>query len=126
MPSLSNGETRRQLSRKFNFTDVGGTRHDSFELRIGNSLVATVDVERHRNDIRDGLISLMARQLGVGSRQFREMIQCTMSAEAFLKLKGIEPTPQIRAVPTLTALEAASQPSLEAHVEAPGTGQHAG
>jgi hypothetical protein len=95
LPSLKNGDVRKQLARKFHFVDAGGTRHDRFELEIEGELVAYVVVERHKNDIRDTLIGRMASQLSVSPRQFREMIQCQISNDDFLRIKGVAPVPAV-------------------------------
>jgi len=91
LPGLSNSNTRRQLERKFGFRSIGGTRHDTYELHIGESLVASVDVERHKRDIGIGLVSLMAKQLCIRPRQFAAMVQCGLSRDDFLQLKAPAP-----------------------------------
>jgi hypothetical protein len=58
-------------------------------LVIDGELVCWVDVERHKSDIKDTLIGRMSSQLGVRPRQFRQMIECSLSKADFLELKGI-------------------------------------
>jgi hypothetical protein len=76
---LKPGDVRRKLKSKFKFKDCGGTNHDRFKLWIDNVLVSYVDIDRTTDDLGDDLVKFMAHQAGVRPRQFREMIQCTIS-----------------------------------------------
>jgi hypothetical protein len=94
LASLSPAETARQLSGKFGFENTGGGNHDRYKLVIGKTLVAYVDLDRHKEPYRDKVIGYMARQLGVRGPVFKAMIECTVDRAAFLAIKGVPPAPR--------------------------------
>jgi hypothetical protein len=110
LAELDPGETARKLTSKFGFDSAHGSNHDRYKLVIDNTYVASVDLARHKEPYRDELISRMAKQLGVGGRVFRDMIECTVDNAAFLAMKGVMPVTQ-----ELTSLDrgAAGVPALE-------------
>jgi hypothetical protein len=107
VPGLDAGNIKGKLGTKFGFTPDDGTNHDTFRLYNDGKQIAYVQVGRHTGDIGPGVYKYMARQAGVKTRQFADMIQCTIGKQKYLDLIGVtspELTPAKAVTPTRKAL----------------------
>jgi thiamine monophosphate kinase len=83
---ISKRKLTKCLEKKFHFAEEAGSKHEKYVLRVGNRKAAMTFFSRSHTDISDGLLSKIARQLGVDSKTLLEMVDCTVSNEDYLRL----------------------------------------
>lgn len=85
---FSLGVVRRAMTAKLGFELDAGRRHPTFILHHGGQIVAKTHISHGagRQDVSDGVVAAMARQLGVSGPILRDAISCGLSADAFLRV----------------------------------------
>lgn len=88
MAALDPSDLKAKLTSKFGFAAAGSGRgpHDKFRLYVDGRWVAQTQVPRGSKPINDKLAGMIARQVGVTSRQLRDMIGCSIGRQAYLEL----------------------------------------
>ncbi|MXY88215.1 MAG: hypothetical protein F4Y92_05110 [Dehalococcoidia bacterium] len=82
MPSFKKQNLRSTFGRKCRAEET--TRdHVWFHFRIGDTIYAQTKVSHGRGDVDVRMAGRIARQVGLNPRQLSELVNCTMSAEAF-------------------------------------------
>jgi hypothetical protein len=81
----SKRDLRKCLLDKFQFSEVEKTKHEAVALFIDGKQVAITCFSRSWDDIDDGMLGNIARQLWVTSRDLRKMYDCTMTREDYLQ-----------------------------------------
>ena len=76
---------RRQLTGKFGFEQSEGANHEKFRLTYKGQYVAQTMMSRGIRDISDQILGQMARQIGVTSREFRAMLECTIDRQTYIE-----------------------------------------
>ncbi len=76
---------RARLIRKFGFVDVEGSKHEALTLYIDGHKVATTRFSRSHQEISDKILSIIARELWVQSKDLRQMCECTKSRDDYLQ-----------------------------------------
>lgn len=77
----------RTLRSKVGAEESPQRRHIWFKIRIDGVVVRTTMVSHGgARQIGQPLLGKIARQLGVSTRQLEELVQCTLSAEAYFEL----------------------------------------
>lgn len=77
-------EHRRKVLRKLKFVKKEGRKHEIWIFDAGKVRVRTV-VSRGTQDIGDGLLKTICRQLHVSISQYRKIVSCKMSKENYYK-----------------------------------------
>lgn len=80
-------EIERALLAK-GFVLEKGRRHLLFRLWVNGKPVGKVFtlISHGERDVSENLFSLMARQLHLAKAQFRQLIECTLSHDGYVKL----------------------------------------
>jgi hypothetical protein len=77
-------EVRRALTAKLKFEMKEGQRHPTFVYWHQGVIVAKTHISHGSGrDVTEGVVSAMARQLGVTGPQLRDAISCSLSPETF-------------------------------------------
>ena len=82
---FSLGDLRQALTAKLGFELDVGRRHPTFVLRHEGQIIAKTHISHgpRRQTVSDGVVSAMARQVGVTGPVFREAIRCGVTPAAF-------------------------------------------
>ena len=78
----------RALRNKIGF-DREERRHRVYLLRVGGVTVAQTLMSHGSRELDRNLVGRMARQLGLTSRQFRDLVNCPMTRQEFFALLGL-------------------------------------
>jgi hypothetical protein len=83
------------LRSKFEFEDSksSSTNHTSLRLKILGVPVITVQIPRHKKDLRRGLEGRIARELYVRIGDFRDMMDCDCDKDQYYELLRTNPYP---------------------------------
>lgn len=83
---FSLGEVRQAMTAKLGFDLDAARRHPTFVLRHEGRIIAKTHVSHGaaRRDVSDGVVSAMARQVGVTGPILRDAIRCDVTPAAFL------------------------------------------
>jgi hypothetical protein len=78
-------DVRGKLTGKFAFRAAKGkaTDHEWLQLDVPGVPRIATKLSWGQAEIRDDILSLMAKQLRVSNRAFAEMIDCTFGADAY-------------------------------------------
>lgn len=79
-------DVRRALTNKLGLEMDADAPHPVFSFRHDGKIVARTHISHSGKEVPDGIISAMARQLGVSGPQLRDSISCRIGAEAFAEL----------------------------------------
>lgn len=82
---ISPKELHDCLVNKFKFDEIKKTKHDALILVVDGRQVAYTQFSRSREDIRDKMFGMIARQIGVTSPDLKKMVGCTKSREEYLQ-----------------------------------------
>jgi hypothetical protein len=86
---LSARKIHHALVHKVGFTRQD-RRHRVYLLKVAGHTIAQTLMSHGAREIDDRLIARMARQTGLTLRQFRDLINCPLTREAYLRLLGID------------------------------------
>lgn len=79
-------QLRRALTRKLGFSLDAGRRHPTFFYVHQGKIVAITHISHGGGrDVSEGIISTMARQVGVEGPQLRAAIDCSLQPSAFIE-----------------------------------------
>jgi hypothetical protein len=80
-------QVRRALGRKLAFEEDTGRRHPTFYLKHDGKVVAVTHISHSSSgdEMSEGVLSAMARQVGVTGPIFRRAIDCTLSRDDFVR-----------------------------------------
>jgi hypothetical protein len=65
-------------------------RHRVYLLEVAGRTVAQTLMSHGAREIDDSLIALMARQIGLTSQQFKDLVNCPLTRQAYLHLLQID------------------------------------
>lgn len=65
-------------------------RHRVYLLKVADRTIAQTLMSHGAHEIDDSLIARMARQAGLTPHQFRDLVDCPLTREAYLRLLGID------------------------------------
>jgi hypothetical protein len=84
----STRDVRRAFTGKFGFDLDEGHRHPTFIYRREGRVVAKTHISHGsgRSAVTDGIISAMARQIGVTGPPLRDAIECTLTGDGLVQL----------------------------------------
>ena len=74
------------------FNREEGSKHIKFKYRTAGNRLFTTVMSRGAREIDNKNIGNMARQCGINSQQFKELIDCTLTQEEYEDLAKCEPT----------------------------------
>lgn len=78
-------DVRGKLTAKFTFTAAKGkaSDHEFLQLNVPGVPRIVTKLSWGQTEIRDDILSLMAKQLRVSNRAFAEMMDCTMGPDVY-------------------------------------------
>jgi hypothetical protein len=74
------------LTGKFRFSQLDGTKHETYGLIVNDIRVATIRFSRSWEDIGDNMMSQLGRELGVDRKQLLAMCECTISRDRYIEI----------------------------------------
>lgn len=81
----SKRDLRKCLLSKFQFSEVEKTKHEAVALFVDGKQVAITGFSRSWDDIDDGMLGNIARQLWVTAKDLRKMYDCTIDRDDYLQ-----------------------------------------
>lgn len=87
MGVVDRGELIKALKKK-GFTEEHGTNHDKFCFRWNgkNRFHTLISRGTESKDLRDRIAGLIAKQMYLTNGEFKEFVECTLTAEGYVKL----------------------------------------
>ena len=83
--SFAKTDVVQVLLSKLGFADAGGTKHEKYRLEIDGQFVAQTAMSRSWRDISTPMITNLAHQIGLTSKEFRMVMDCRMNREKYLQ-----------------------------------------
>jgi predicted RNA binding protein YcfA (HicA-like mRNA interferase family) len=83
MAVLNSKEIEKALKKK-GFTLNESSDHRRLELWYEDKFVLATKVSHNGQDIDDGLIGQMAKQIKLNKKDFLDLVKCPLSSEAYL------------------------------------------
>lgn len=85
MAVLDPEKVKSSLLKK-GFTEENGDHHFYILFIGGKQTIVRTKVSHNKQDIGDGLISAMSKQLFLKKKQFLDLINCPLSKEKYIKI----------------------------------------
>src|SRR5579864_3749567 len=85
-------DIEKKLQKKFNFKRTSRQDHREYELELPGAPPIRTIFSHNKQEIGPTLESLIARQLGVSTRDFRGMIDCTVGKDDYYSRLKAPPT----------------------------------
>ncbi len=86
MTPIKKRDLQTCFKKKFGFDEMDGSKHEAVSLFIDEKKIATVRFSRSHRSISDTILSRIAKQCWVNITELRQMYDCTISRDDYLKL----------------------------------------
>ena len=84
MTTIPARDLRQALTGKLGYQRVQGAKHEKLRLSLDGRVVAQTALSHGREPIREKLLGIIARQIGVTSRELHAIVDCSMTRDQYI------------------------------------------